>query len=298
MLGGLGLSHAARADVFNDRPSNPHGEPCTDWCGVEQGWRTLETGTGPETAPTTLIDVGAVSEQLAAAGKARTETAALFRFDFRFDGNFNQHHDESRGYRLRLGGQKLGWRVGDAMGPTADTGGMVALGFTQGLAWLSRRSRLSATLDAEGATGLAVRGGLGMRTTDVGARAVGAAGLALGMESRVGSLRAHARVLQALTSDPAWSTAIEVGAGIATRFDWPRFHGPLPLEVWADLRERRAVDRDTREREVAAGLSWVRTEDFSRVGITAIATEEHFADGTRGTGRAVLVQLDRPFGSF
>lgn len=145
-----------------------------------------------------------------------------------------------------------------------------------------------------------MRGGLGLRTADVSTRAVGAAGLALGLHHRVGGLRAHARVLRALTAGAGWSNAAEVGVGVATRFDWPRFHGPWPVELWVDLRARRGLGLgdDARERELTTGLSYVPGRGFSRIGLVGSATEEQLADGTTGRARSLMVQFDRPFGGL
>jgi hypothetical protein len=289
-----------------DRPRAPGGgEPCTDWCGHVQAWETAESGTGPETGPATILDLGAASETLRSASGERSEAAAVLGFEFRFPLSLDLDDPPQRALRFRASVQRLGWRVSDprpgiqlldaANPPTTETGGSIALGYTETLIWFSRWSKLAATLDAEGASGLGVRGGLGLRTLDTSTRAVGAAGLALGIHTRAGGLRGHARVLQALTSDPGWSRAVEFGGGIATRFDWPRFRGPWPIEVWADLRERRGGD--AREREVTTGLGYVAPSGFSRLGIVAIATRERLADGTTGVGRALMFQFARPFGS-
>jgi hypothetical protein len=299
------VSRTAHADIGHTRPDAPGGEPCPDWCGHEHAWETAQSGTGPETSPAAIIGLGAASAQIA----ARTETAAVFGFELRFPLAFRDTaSSEQRVIRLRVDLQRLGWRVdaadvatrgADTMrAPTADTGGKVALGYTETLLWFTRWSKLAATIDAEGTRGLDVRGGLGLRTLDTSTRAVGAAGLAVGIHTRAGGIRGHARVLQALTSDPGWTSAIEVGAGIATRFDWPRFHGPWPIEVWADLRERRATDGAARERELATGINYVPKKGFSRIGIVAVTSREQLADGTTGTARTLVFQLDRPFGSL
>ncbi|HVV85788.1 MAG TPA: hypothetical protein VHE35_22170, partial [Kofleriaceae bacterium] len=203
-------------------------------------------------------------------------------------------------------GQFLGWRVGGAgaAGHHADAdasrGGSLDLGYTETLRWLSHTSKLALTVDGEGATGLGVRSGLGLRTRDTSARAVGAAGLALGLSNRIGGLRAHVRALRALTADPGWSNAAEAGIGVATRFDWPGFHGPAPVELWLDLRARRGLGdaRDAREREVTTGLDFIPRDGFTRIGLVGIATDERLADGTTGSGRTLMVQLERPFGDL
>lgn len=298
---------AAIAGPFAPRPSAPGGEPCTDaWCGTPHAWPTAASGAGPETSPATLLDLGAAGETLRPiAGGARTETAALFGFEFRFPLALRDTGPSfaNRALRLRMMGQRLGWRVGDDAAAVAGgvaTGGSVALGYSETLRWLSRRSKLAATVDVEGATGLGVRAGLGLRTRDTSARAIGAAGLALGLDGRVGGLRAHARVLRALTADPGWSSAVELGVGVATRFDWPRFHGPWPIEVAIDLRERRGLGDGgaARERELSTGIHYAPARGFSRIGLVGVATDERMADGTIGRGRALFAQLDRPFGSL
>ena len=312
-VAGLGTcAGQAHADVSTKRPSAAGGEPCSAWCGRVKAWETVESGAGPETGPTTILGLGVASETVRLADRgSRAETAAVFGFEFRFPLTLRDTEDAAdRALRLRENGQQLGWRVGDRMSAsgarvagdlpgTADSGGSIALGYTETLLWFSHWSRLAATLDAEGATGLGVRGGLGLRTLAVSSRAVGAAGAALGIHTRVVGLRGHARVLQALTSGLGWSRAVEVGAGAATRFDWPRFHGPWPIELWVDVRDRRGTGADAhaREREVTTGINYVRADGFSRIGIVAIASDERLTDGSRGAGRALMVRLDRPFGS-
>jgi hypothetical protein len=296
MLAGLGGLSQARAD----RPQmSSRGEPCTDWCGYVQAWESPGMGTGPETGMTTILELGAVSETLRAGAAERQETAALVGFEFRFMLTTRESKAADRAGRVRVLGQHLGWRAGDRMdAPASDAGGSVTLGYTESLVWLSRFSKLSATFDAEGATGLGLGPRLGLHTADVSSRAVGAAGLALGLRSRLGGLRAHARVLRALTADPAWETAVDVGAGVATRFDWPGFGGPSPVEVWIDARERRGIGGEARarERELTTGINYVRKDGFARIGLAAIVTEQQRADGTTAVGRAVMFQFDRPFG--
>jgi hypothetical protein len=283
------LASIAHAEVGYERPSPGGGEPCTDWCGHEHAWETVESGTGPETGPATLLELGVASATMG----ERTETASLFGFEFRFPLALRDTSSAAqRAMRLRVDVQRLAWRVGAMERASSDTGGSVALGYTETLLWFSRRSKIAATIDVEGARGLDVRGGLGLRTLETSSRAVGAAGLAVGIDSRIGGLRGHARVLKTLTSDAGWSRAVEIGAGVATRFDWPRFHGPWPIELWADLCDRRAFDGGAHERELATGLNYVAKSGFSRIGIVAITN-----DGSTGITRTLMVHFDRPFGS-
>ncbi len=323
-LAALGVvAPAASAGPFAPRPDGPGSGVCNDsWCGTPHRWPTAASGAGPETTPATLLDLGVASETVQPiAGGARSETAAVLGFELRVPIALRDTRPgfDHRALRLRLTGQRLGWRTGDAAarlpdgldagGTGADTdadaddraiGGSVALGYSETLRWFSHRSKLAATVDVEGATGLAVRGGLGLRSHDTSARAVGAAGLALGLDRRVGGLRAHARLLRALTADPAWSSAVEVGVGVATRFDWPRFHGPWPIEVAIDLRERRGLGDGggARERQLTTGVGYAPDRGFSRIGLFGVATEERMADGTTGRGRVLMVRFDRPFGSM
>jgi hypothetical protein len=294
-LAGLGVAGSVAA---NERPPMPGGsQECPDWCGSNHAWETAASGAGPETSSATVLGLGVAGETLRLGdGRGRTETAALFGFEFRFPlylSDSNRGFDE-RVMRLRVMGQQLGWRVGDDLGVAeADLGGSVALGYTESLHWFSYRSKLAATVDVEGATGLGVRGGLGLRTTDVSARAVGAAGLALGLDGRAGGLRAHARVLHALTADAGWDYAAEVGVGVATRFDWPGLDGPWPIEAWIDVRERRGLGASeaARERELTTGLSYVPAKGFARIGVVGTATDERLADGVTGRGRTLMVRF-------
>ncbi|MCW5808496.1 MAG: hypothetical protein KIT31_39460 [Deltaproteobacteria bacterium] len=274
------------------------GTPCSDWCGDLQPWETPFPGTGPQTGTSTILELGAAGETVRAGGLERQETAAVLGFEFHFPLSLRLDNPE-RTMRVRMTGQRLGWRIGDRLGaPTSDTGGTLLVGFTETLHRFSRFSKLAATADVEGAAGLGLGRRLGFHTADVSARAVGAAGLAIGLGKGVGALRGHARVLRTLTDDPAWSTAYDVGAGVTTRFDWPGFGGPWPIEVWVDVRERRAFRGDARERELTTGINYVRNDGFSRIGIAAVATEERRGDGTTGAGRALLFHFERPVGDM
>ena len=296
------LTGAAPA-VAGERPPPRDGEPCPDWCGTPSGWVTPDGSAGPETSTSTLFGLGVAGATLELTdGRARSETAAVLAVDLRFplalrdsDPDFDR-----RVLRLRLVGQRLGWRIGDAIGDRADSGGSVGLGYTETLVWLSRWSKLAATVDLEGATGLGVRRGLGLRTLDVSTRAVAAGGLALGLHGRAGGLRADARVMHALTDDAGWGDAVEAGVGVATRFDWPGLRGPWPFEVWIDVRERRGLGDgvEARERELATGISYAPPDGFSRIGVVAVATGERTADGATGESRALMVRFERPTGGL
>lgn len=293
---------AAGPAAADERPSGG-GQTCGDWCGTPHAWATPPGAAGPETSAATTLGLGVAGETLRLAdGRARTETAALFAVEGRIPLALS---DSSPGFdervvRVRLVGQRLGWRTGDAIGDTADSGGSVGLGFTETLAWFSHQSKLAMNLDLEGATGLGVREGLGLRTSDVSSRAVAAGGLSLGIDGRAGGLRVHGRALHALTDGAGWANAAEVGAGVATRFDWPGLRGPWPFEAWVDVRERRGLGDASaaRDRELSTGLSYVPPDGFSRIGLVAIATEERLADGTTGTGRALMVRFERPHGGL
>ena len=213
------------------------------------------------------------------------------------------------GVRLVATGERLGWRTRTGTPPTAPMtapttdrfGGAIGVGLTQAL----REQRtpglnVGVAIDAEYATGLVVRGGLGLRRTTSAPQADGGVGLVAGWDLDVLSLRAHARYLRPLAGDDDAGSAIDLGLGISSRFDWSKMDPgrQWPLELWLDARQRAALAGGARDLTFAGGLNFLPSEGLYRVGVEVVTTRERLAGGAAVDGRALLLNVERPWGTY